>query len=192
MFLKGENYMKKQIIYVTGNKLKVDYLNSVLGEEFDIVGKKIDCPEIQADNVEDVARFSAKWASEKLGKNVLKNDSGLIIPVLNGFPSAYTKYVEETLGPEGILDLMKEKENRHAYYLDAFAYCELGKEPVVFFSKTNGKISLELSGDFGHGYDKIFIPEGKSVTMGNLQYEEFLKCFDNTGALQLAKHLKNK
>lgn len=185
--------MKKTIVYVTGNQIKVDYLKSVLNsDEFEIVAKKIDCPEIQADHVEEVAKFSAKWASDHLKCDVLKNDCGFIIPALNGFPNAYAKYVEETLGADGILALMKNKSDRTAYYLEAFAYCEYQKEPVVFFSKTYGTIAKRKSGKNGRGFDKIFIPQNKTKTAANLTYEEFLKCFDDTGALALADYLKSK
>lgn len=184
---------KKQITYVTGNQLKIDYLKSVLPEdEFEIIGKKIDCPEIQSDSIEEVAAFSAKWASDFLKCDVLKNDSGLVLPALNGFPSAYSKYVEQTLQADGILALMKGKENREGYYLDAFAYCEYGKEPVVFTQKSHLTIAQEKSGNHGSYFDKICIAKGHTVTMANLPYDEFLKCFNNEGVYKLAEYLKNK
>ncbi len=184
--------MKKQtIIYATGNQMKIDLIKSVLNkEEFEVIGKKLNLPEIQADTVEEVAKFSAKYASEMLGCDVLKNDSGLIIPALGGFPSAYTKYVQEKLGADGILALLKGKKNRQAYYLDAYAYCKVGEEPVVFVSKTFGKIAKRKSGKNGFGYDKIFVAQGKNKTMANLTYEDFLACFNTSAIDQLAKHLK--
>ena len=53
--------------------------------------------EKQADSIEEVAKYSSEIASKQLKASTLKNDSGLVIPALNNFPSAYTKYVEETL-----------------------------------------------------------------------------------------------
>jgi non-canonical purine NTP pyrophosphatase (RdgB/HAM1 family) len=183
---------KKVIVYATTNKMKIDLIKSILNnDEFEIIGKNLDLPEIQADSIEEVAKFSAKYASQMLKCDVLKNDSGLIIPALNGFPSAYTKYVQDVLGPDGILALMKGKQNREAYYLDAYAYCEFGKEPIVFVSKTYGEIAKRKSGKNGFGYDKIFVSKGKQTTMANLTYEEFLGCFDTTGVNQLAQHLRN-
>ena len=184
---------QKKIVYVTGNKMKADYLRQVFkNNEFEIIQKQIDCPEIQADEIEAVAKFSAKWASETLKMSVLKNDSGLMIPALNGFPAAYSKYVETTLGADGILALMRGKENREAYYLDAFAYCEYGKEPVVFTQKSYGTIAMEKSGEQGNDFDKFFIPSGKKVTMANMSYEEFLTCFNDSGVYELADYLKHK
>lgn len=34
-------------------------------------------PELQNDSIEDVAKYSAKWASDYLKRNILKNDSEL-------------------------------------------------------------------------------------------------------------------
>lgn len=184
---------KKKIVYVTGNKMKVDFLKSVLNsDEFEVEAKKIECPEIQADSVVEVAAFSAKYACDLLGQPVLKNDSALVIEALNGFPSVYAKYVQHTLGAEGILRLMKGKENRTCYYYDAFAYAEPNKEPVVFTCKTYGKISNRQSGKNGDPYDKIFIADSKTKTMANLSYEKFLSCFDNSAVYELVNYLKTK
>ena len=55
-------------------------------------------------------------------------------------PGAYAHQVMETIGTDGILKLMRGEKNRKAYYREAFAYCEYGKEPVVFTSITKGTI----------------------------------------------------
>ena len=56
-----------KITLVTGNWAKVAQAKSVLepmGHEIDNI--KMDTVEIQADTVEEVAAYSAKWASEQL------------------------------------------------------------------------------------------------------------------------------
>ena len=81
----------KKIIYVTGNWAKVMSAKQILeplGIEIDNV--KMQTTEIQADSVEEVAMHSAKVASEKLKCDVLKNDTGLYIDALGGFPGPYT------------------------------------------------------------------------------------------------------
>lgn len=85
----------KKITYVTGNWAKVKSAKQMIepyGIEIDNI--KMETTEIQADSVEDVAKFSAKEASEKLKCSVLKNDSGLFIEALNGFPGPYTHYAD--------------------------------------------------------------------------------------------------
>ncbi len=182
-----------KITYVTGNKFKVLTAKKVL-EPLDIVIEqvKMDCPEIQANSIEEVAKYSSKFASEELRESVLKNDSGLIIPGLNNFPSAYTKYVEETIGEDGILKLMSGTENREAYFLEVLAYTELGKDPVVFISKTKGAISSRKIGNFGWSYDKIFIPEGETKTLAEFPDEERWKFWNEDAYVELAKYLQDK
>lgn len=88
----------KELIYVTGNKYKIFTAKKFLKPYgINVIGKKIDCIEIQADTIEEVARFSSKYASDKLSCAVLKNDMGLVIPSLKGFPSVYTHYAEDTI-----------------------------------------------------------------------------------------------
>lgn len=184
---------KREIVYVTGNKLKVDILKKFLNQdEFNVVSHSLDVPEIQADSSIEVAKHSAKYASDLLRADVLKNDSGLVIPALNGFPGPYSKFVENSLLVDGLLAVMSNQTDRYCYYLDAFAYCEYGKEPVVFVSKTEGEIATEPSGDYGSSFDKLFVPKGKTYTMANMDYDEFVLCFDKTGVEQLAEYLKNK
>ena len=182
-----------KINYITTNKFKVLVAKEnlePLGVE--VEAKSIDCPEIQADTIEEVAKFSSKYASDFLGEDTLKNDSGIVIPALNGFPSAYSKYVDQTIGVDGILKLMDGVEEREAYFLEVLAYTEYGKEPVTFVSKTEGKLSKVKSGEFGWSWDFIFIPNGTDKTMANFPDEERWKFWDSSAYGKLCEYLKTK
>ena len=182
----------KKIVYVTGNWSKIMSAKNVLeplGFEVDHI--KMETTEIQADTVEEIAIHSAKEASEKLKCAVLKNDTGLFIEALNGFPGPYTHYVDERLGEDGILKLLENKENRNACFIEAFAYCEYGKDPVVFTSITKGTIAKEKSGTYGWSWDFIFIPEGKEKTLGNYPDEERCLMWNTDAYYKLAEYLKD-
>lgn len=180
-----------KITYITGNWAKVKVAKMFfepLG--FEIDNKKIECPELQADTFEEVAKYSSKYASDLLKCDTLKNDSGLVIPALKGFPGPYTHYVEDTLGEDGILKLMQNIENREAYFVECLCYTQYGKEPVCFTSKINGKIALEKSGKYGWSYDFIFIPEGKDKTFANYPDDERLAMWGSDAYKDLADYLK--
>lgn len=182
-----------KIIYCTGNKFKLNLANKILNPlGIDVEGRKIDLPEIQANSIEDVAKYSSKSASNMLQLNTLKNDSGLVIPALNNFPSAYTKYVEETITENGILKLMDGIKNREAYFLEVLAYTEYGKEPVIFVSKTEGTIAQKAEGEFGWSYDRIFIPKGENKPMAYFPDDERWKFWADNGYNDLANYLKKK
>ena len=182
-----------KITYVTGNWAKIESAKQILeplGIEIDNI--KMETTEIQADTVEEVAIYSAKEASEKLKCNVLKNDTGIFIEELNGFPGPYTHYVDDTLGEDAILKLLEGKENRNACFKEAFAYCEYGKEPVVFTSITKGTIAKEKAGKYGWCWDFIFIPEGKDKTLGCYKDDERFHLWNTDAYHELANYLKNK
>ncbi len=182
-----------KITLVTGNWAKVAQAKEFLEPEgYEIDNVKMDTVEIQADSVEEVAAYSAKYASDKLKCNVVKIDTGIMIDALNGFPAAYTHYVGDTIDVKGILKLMRGVENRKARFVQALAYCEYGKEPVVFTSITEGSISKRLQGKYGWSWDFIFIPEGQTKTLGSFKDEERFKMWKDTGYKQLSKYLKNK
>ena len=176
-----------KIVYITGNKFKLLLAKKVLEPiGIEIENRVIDCPEIQSDSIEEVAKFSSKYASKELQCDTLKNDSGLVIPALKGFPSAYSKYVEETITEDGILRLMEGAKDRSAYFLEVLAYTEFNKEPIVFVSKTVGSIAYEKSGKNGWGFDKIFIPEGENKTLACFSDDQRWKFWDDSGYKEFA------
>lgn len=185
--------MEKKITYVTGNWAKIDSARQILeplGYEVDNI--KIETPEIQADDVSDVAKYSAKWAANELNKAVLKNDSGLFVNVLKGFPGVYTHYVDDTLGVDGLLKLMEGLEDRTAYFKESIAYCEPGKEPIVFEGYTKGKIDTKKSGTYGWSWDFVFIPEGEEKTLGCYPDNERWKYWSLDAYKKLVEYLEEK
>ena len=182
----------RKITYVTGNWAKIMSARQALEPlGFEIDNVKMETTEIQANTVEEVAMHSAKEASEKLKCTVLKNDTGLYVEALGGFPGPYTHYVDEKLGENGLLKLLEGEENRNACFIEAFAYCEYGKEPIVFKSITKGTIAKEKSGEYGWSWDYIFIPEGKEKTMGNYPDEERFLLWNTDAYSELIKYLDN-
>lgn len=167
--INNKNFLS--ILLVTGNKYKLESTRKILSK-YHIVLDSVDIkpPEIQADLPEEVAKFSARFAADKLNQPVIKADAGLFIDNFNGFPGIYTEYVRRKIGPEGILKLMENVENRTAEIVYALAYCEPNKEPIVFKSGSKGIIIKEKKGTEGMLIDFIFSPNGENgKTMGELR-----------------------
>lgn len=183
----------KQLTYVTGNQYKIELAKRILLPlGFEILQKEIACPEIQDDDIENVSKYSAKYAAEQLKVPVIKNDSGLVIEVLNGFPGPYTSYIEDTITEDGILKLMAGERNRNAHFLEVISYCEPGSEPVSFVSKTKGSISDNKRGEYGWSFDKIFIPDGQDKTLAQYEDDERWKFWSNDAYLNLKKYLERQ
>lgn len=185
--------MKRTIVFITGNKEKIAAARLALeGTGFELVAKKIDCVEIQADDVSEIAKESAKFASNILKEDIIKTDTGLFIEALNGFPGPYSAYVEKRLKANDVLKMMKGVKNRKAYYKDALAYCEFGKEPVIFECYTYGRISDKEDGSFGMEFDKIFVVDGDSKTMASYDDNKRIKRYNSEKWKKLVEYLRKK
>jgi XTP/dITP diphosphohydrolase len=152
-----------ELLFVTGNQHKVSEANAIgalYGIKFRL--KQISLPEIQADDVADVARAAAKHARQKIKKPLIVEDSGLFIHALNGFPGAYSAFAYEKLGCDGMLKLMEAVKDRKATFKCAIGYS--GGEEKIFEGKVEGSITECKMGDKGFGFDPIFSPEGHDKT----------------------------
>ncbi len=132
---------------------------------------ELEYPEIQADTLEEVVEFSLNYLGEKIGGNIIIDDSGLFIEALNGFPGVYSAYVFKTIGNKGILRLMEGIKNRRAYFktvigvrVDGYNYKLVGI--------CHGEIAMSERGTNGFGYDPIFVPEGYDRTFAEMSTDE--------------------
>ena len=161
-----------KIYFVTGNINKIKEARIILKDlDVEIEQIKIDYPEIQG-TLEEVAEFGAKWVYDILKKPVIVEDSGFFVEALNGFPGTYSRFVQETIGNEGILKLLEGKDNRNAYFKTVIGYCD-ENGIKLFKGIVKGRVSNEIrSKGYGFAYDSIFIPEGEERTFAEMTTEE--------------------
>ncbi|WP_457613740.1 XTP/dITP diphosphatase [Methanocaldococcus sp.] len=161
-----------KIYFATGNLNKIKEAKIIL-KDLNVELERIDVsyPEIQG-SLEEVAEFGAKWVYNILKKPVIVEDSGFFVEVLNGFPGTYSKFVQETIGNEGILKLLEDKNNRNAYFKTVIGYCD-ENGVKLFRGVVKGQVSREIrSKGYGFAYDSIFIPEGENRTFAEMTTEE--------------------
>ncbi|MCP4354878.1 MAG: hypothetical protein GY793_04450 [Proteobacteria bacterium] len=167
----------KKLIYLTTNPHKVEEANKFFKEKYgfnlEIMDPDFEVLEIQAKSCIDVAKFSAKYAADKLGFPVLKSDSGLYIDALGGLPGPYNAYFDKQIGVDRFLEIFKNEENRKARLEHCFAFCVPGEEPIVFSGGSEGNISFEPQGERGRWHDKFYIPEGETKTLSQLREEDY-------------------
>ena len=158
-----------KIYFVTTNEGKFEEVKRMLpGHE--LVRKNMTYTEIQTDSTEGVAKFGMDFLVKKMEGNIMLEDSGLFIESLHGFPGVYSAYVFKSIGNEGILRLMEGMENRGAYFKSVIAFYD--GEVHLFEGICKGRISVNIKGNKGFGYDPIFIPEGNGITFGEISREE--------------------
>ena len=157
------------MFFVTGNSGKFAEAAGVIPG---LVQADLGVPELQADTLEEVASFSVGEAYKELGERCFVEDAGLFVDGLKGFPGVYSRFVEDTIGPPGIVKLLEGVENRNATIAAVIAYHD-GKDIHLFRGESRGTIALELKGSEGFGVDPIFIPDGKEKTFAeDFAYKE--------------------
>ncbi|WP_297497322.1 XTP/dITP diphosphatase [Thermococcus sp.] len=160
-----------RLAFITSNPGKVEEAK----EYFEPLGIEVyqlsySYPEIQADTLEEVAEYGARWLAEKISGPFFLDDSGLFIEALNGFPGVYSAYVYRTLGIGGILKLMEGFSDRSAYFKSIIAYWD--GELHIFGGRVDGEITAEPRGEGGFGFDPIFRPRGSDKTFAEMTTEE--------------------
>jgi len=168
-----------KLIYLTTNPHKVNEANHFFNEKYgfgvEIMNPDFEIIEIQAKTCAEVAAFSAKYAADKLKKAVLKSDAGLYVDALGGLPGPYNAYFDKQIGVEKFLEMLKNEKNRRARIEHCFAYCEPGKEPVVFSGGGTGRIAMKPRGRLGRWHSFFYIPDGETKTLSELQEEDYEK-----------------
>ncbi len=159
-----------ELAFVTSNPGKVkearEYLSQLGVEVYQL---SLSYPEIQADTLEEVAEYGARWLAERIEVPFFLDDSGLFIPALSGFPGVYSAYVYRTIGIEGILKLMHGVSDRRAYFKSVIAYWN--GEVHVFEGRVDGEI-VEPRGSGGFGFDPIFRPSDETKTFAEMTIAE--------------------
>ena len=162
----------KKLLYLTSNQFKYREAAEVLidqyGFDLEIMDPDFELYEIQAKTCAEVVAFTAKYGANKLGKPCLKSDTGLYLEALGGLPGPYNAYFDKQIGVEKFLSLIKNEKNRKAYIEHCFAYCEPGKEPVVFKGGSTGTVIGEKRGNDGRWHDFFFVPEGETRTLAEI------------------------
>ncbi len=164
----------KELNFITTNAGKYAEVSAMLASVgIPTVQRPLDCPEIQADTLEEVVSFCLDWLGDR-DEAYLIDDSGLFIDALRGFPGVYSAYVFKTLGLSGILRLMEgiPDDERNARFETVFGMV-IGGRKLVFRGVCRGRISREPAGDMGFGYDPIFVPdEGDGRTFAEMSTAE--------------------
>jgi len=129
--------------------------------------------EIQSDSLQEIATFAAVGACEAAGHPVVAEDAGFFVRALGGFPGPYSSYVYKTIGTDGILELLRNTEDRAAFFQAAVAYCRPRAHPLCFRGNVKGKVTRQAKGTQGFGFDPIFKPsKGDGRTFAQMNTAE--------------------
>jgi XTP/dITP diphosphohydrolase len=110
---------------------------------------------------------------------VLADDSGLVVPALNGAPGVFSaRYAgPDATSAERNTKLLGEMRNltgeaRRAYFVCVLAVAEKGRPIAIVSASAHGEIALGPSGGAGFGYDPIFFIPALNKTFAELSSSE--------------------
>jgi len=121
------------------------------------------------------ALLKARTLYERFELPVVAEDSGLEVKALGGRPGIHSaRYAGESASSfENISKLMKEMKglaNRKARFVAVIALI-INQVEYLFEGVVDGRISDQISGSSGFGYDPVFIPDGYNGTFAELPSE---------------------
>ena len=172
-----------EIVIASRNKHKISELEALLSKyvsgvkllSLDDVGLFEDIEE-DGKSFEENAFIKARYAA-KSGKISVGDDSGLCVNALDGAPGIFSaryagKHGNDAANNAKLLDELKDKEDKSAFFVCAFA-CVLpdGREFSVE-GKADGVIIKKASGNGGFGYDPIFYVPKLGKTFADLSADE--------------------
>ena len=185
-----------QLVLASGNSGKIREFKQLLGDEIKAFSELIEPFEIieDADSFAGNALIKARTIYERLGEEylVISDDSGITVPLLGDVPGIYSaRYAGEDATAKQNLDKLiievgKQTDRTPAYYTAAIAIASKYGEYVVH-GWMYGEVIAEARGSHGFGYDPMFIPEGYSQTLAELDERVKAGISHRVKALALAK-----
>jgi XTP/dITP diphosphohydrolase len=168
-----------RLVVATHNPGKARELREILDHRFDLAtAGELGLPEPDETETTFVgnALLKARAAAEASGLIALADDSGLSVAALDGAPGIFSARwagpgkdfaeamakVEERLEATG-------SDDRGAWFTCALAVAWPDGPAVVVEGRIDGTLTFPPRGTKGFGYDPIFIPQGGTLTFGELE-----------------------
>ncbi len=132
-----------------------------------------DEPEENGKTFEENAKIKSDYGFNITGIPCFADDSGICIESLNWKPGVHSKrFLNSFKSSEdcfrGIIQSTKKKGKQNAYFKTSISLTIKNDQNILFNGKIDGKISDQIKGKFGFGYDPIFIPTNYTRTLAEL------------------------
>lgn len=171
----------KKIFFASQNKNKIIEVKKLFQPLNIMVVSAIDlnilAPEETGTTFEENALLKANFYANYTNMPVIADDSGLVVAALNGAPGVYSA---RWAGLDGnfvnainkLENLLINKSNRQAYFECVLALINLDFRSQIFNGKWYGELTFPPRGNYGFGYDPIFIPTGFNITAAEMLPEQ--------------------
>lgn len=172
-----------KLLVATRNAGKLREIESLLAPGgIEVVGLQSveNAPEVVEDGSSFVANARKKALEVAIAANclTLADDSGLVVPALNGAPGIFSaRYAGvEATDAQNNHKLLEELKNvstsrRQAYFCCVMALADPQGGCRTFEGRLNGVLLDELRGEQGFGYDPLFLVPEYGKTLAELSLE---------------------
>lgn len=176
----------KKVLIATHNKGKLEEFREILAaHDVDVTSAgemKFTEPAETESTFEGNARIKAKAAVKASGLIAIADDSGLCVEALGGAPGVYTadwagpardwmmamRTVEEKLQAAGAI----MPAQRTATFTCTLLVLWPDGHERIYVGEAPGHLTWPPRGQFGHGYDPVFVPEGHDISFGQMPHEQ--------------------
>ena len=176
--------MAETLLIGSGNKDKAAELARLLeGLPWEVKSLRdypdIEEPEETGETFENNAALKARYYGEAFGVTCVADDSGISVDALDGAPGVYSAryagevctYNDNNVKLLGALENVADDE-RGAQFVCCAALYRDGEVAKIERGEVRGTISRACAGEYGFGYDPLFIPENESRTFAEMSPEE--------------------
>ena len=176
----ARQFNEKKLVIATHNRGKLKEISELVGP-FGInviTPDELSIPEPieNGSTFIENAKIKAWSAVINSGKISLSDDSGLVVPALNGAPGIYSA---RWAGPEknfttAMARLNKElgDKDRRAFFVAALVLLWPDGHMEAFEGTVHGMLVWPPRGKLGFGYDPMFLPNGQKKTFGEFTPSE--------------------
>jgi XTP/dITP diphosphohydrolase len=188
--------MKKTIFLASQNPDKVREISEIL-DDFKVYIKTVaEFPDIKAPaetgmTFRDNAMLKARYYHSQTGSAVIADDSGLVVPALDGEPGIYSaRYSGKNSDYKANNNKLLKKmspfvgKQRQAYFVAYAVYFD-GINCIEAEGRVYGLINDRERGNGGFGYDPVFLLPELNKTFAELDAQEKNRLSHRSKALKL-------
>ncbi|MCP5365756.1 MAG: RdgB/HAM1 family non-canonical purine NTP pyrophosphatase [Hyphomicrobiales bacterium] len=123
------------------------------------------------------ALIKAHSAADGSKQPALADDSGLVVPALNGAPGIHSARwggpaKDFSVAMERVENALTGHSDRRAHFVCVLALAWPDGHTEVFEGFVHGTLTWPPRGDKGFGYDPMFIPDGHAITFGEMNADD--------------------
>jgi len=159
----------ENIYFITGNYKKYIEIEKILPKIRQLNLELEEIQELDAKKIIEHKLLDAKKKFKEKNASFIVEDTSLYIDCMKGLPGPLIKWFLQTIGNDGLYNIVKNSGNNKAEARTLIGYYNRGK--IKYFQGIiKGRIVSPRKSDFG--WDAIFLPDGHSKVMGEMTKEE--------------------